>query len=115
MIYLVYRMHLSAKARRDSKAFWSWLEERERWFYQDLPMVKEVRWYYSVIGDVYTLENWAALEDEAALGEYRKALTELRKNDTWEAERVKQEDWWEFLDTRLVADPPADIGFKRGD
>src|SRR5262245_56486488 len=74
VIYLVYRMRLSSRARQDLKAFWHWLEDRERWFYRDLPMVKEVRWYYSVIGDVYTLENWAAFEDEAAWGAYRAAL-----------------------------------------
>lgn len=37
MIYLVYRMHLSERARRNSKEFWAWLEERESWFYSDLP------------------------------------------------------------------------------
>lgn len=112
MIYLVYRMHLSPRARQDSKGFWAWLQERERWFYKDLPMVKEVRWFYSVIGEVYTLENWAAFEDEAAFGAYRNALANLRKDDSWEAERVTQEEWWEFLDTRLIADPPVEIGFR---
>lgn len=58
MIYLRYRMKLSSKARRDMKAFWAWLEEREKWFYRDLPMVKQVRWFYSVVGDVYVLETW---------------------------------------------------------
>ncbi|MFE3448996.1 hypothetical protein ACFXJ8_08660 [Nonomuraea sp. NPDC059194] len=48
VIYLVYRMRLSGRAaRRNMKEFWTWLEDRERWFYQELPMVREVRWYYS--------------------------------------------------------------------
>ena len=55
MIYLVYKMHLSEKSRRNMKEFWRWLEDREKWFYQELPMVKGVRWYYSVIGDSYTI------------------------------------------------------------
>jgi len=25
--------------------------------------------------------------------------------------RVTQDDWWEFLETRLVVDPPIKIGF----
>jgi hypothetical protein len=113
MIYLRYRMKLSARARQNTKAFWTWLEERERWFYRDLPMVKEVRWFYSVVGDVYVLENVAAFEDEAAFGEYRAALANLRADEGWESERVTQEDWWEFLDTKLLADPPVKVGFRR--
>lgn len=113
MIYLRYRMKLSARARQNMKSFWEWLEEREKWFYKDLPMVKEVRWFYSVIGDVYVLENMAAFEDEAAFGEYRKALGNLRSDESWEAERVTQEDWWEFLDTKLLGDPPVDVGFHK--
>ena len=113
MIYLVYRMHLAPRARRNLKEFWAWLEERERWFYDDLPMVREVRWFYSVVGDVYTLENWASFDDEAAFGEYRRALANMKQDDAWEAERVTQDDWWEFLDTRLVTDPPVAVGFRR--
>ncbi|GAA4082875.1 hypothetical protein [Nonomuraea soli] len=113
MLYLVYRMRLSPRARRDMKAFWAWLEDRERWFYRDLPMVKEVRWHYSVIGDVYTLENWAAFEDEAAWGAYRAALGTLKADTSWESERVSQEEWWDFLDTRIMTDPPVTVGFRR--
>ena len=113
MIYLVYRMHLTRHARQDMARFWAWLEERERWFYDDLPMVQEVRWYYSVIGDVYTLESWAAFADEAAWGAYRAALAGMKKDTSWESERVSQDDWWDFLDTRIVCDPPVPIGFRR--
>ena len=45
MIYLVCRMKLAEKSRRDLKGFWAWLEARERWFYRDLPMVRGVRWF----------------------------------------------------------------------
>ncbi len=115
MIYLVYRMKLSAKSRQDMKTFWAWLEDRERFFYDDLPMVKEVKWFYSVIGDVYVIENWAAFEDEAGWGEYRATLGRLKSDDTWESERVTQDDWWDFLDTRIVTNPPVEIGFSRRD
>lgn len=113
MIYLVYKMHLAPRARQNMKAFWAWLEDREKWFYDDLPMVKEVRWYYSVIGDVYTIESWSAFEDEAAFGAYRAKLAELKSDEDWESERTSQDEWWEFLSTRLVTDPPAEIGFRR--
>ncbi len=111
MIYLVYKMHLSESSRRDMKNFWLWLEEREKWFYGSLPMVKSVRWYYSVIGDAYTLESWSAFNDEAGFGEYRKALSILKLDNQWENQRVSQDDWWEFISTRLVTNPPVQIGF----
>ncbi|GAA0708463.1 hypothetical protein Drose_13225 [Dactylosporangium roseum] len=113
MIYLVYRMRLNARARQDMKGFWHWLENRERFFYGDLPMVESVRWYYSVVGDVYVMENWAGFADEAAWGRYRAALATLKQDNTWEAERVSQDDWWTFLDTRIVTDPPCSVGFAR--
>ncbi|MFV2019967.1 hypothetical protein [Micromonospora sp. LOL_023] len=106
-------MKLSARARQNMPGFWSWLEQRERFFYDDLPMVESVNWYYSVIGDVYVIENWAAFRDEAAWGEYRAALATLKSDKTWETERVSQDEWWEFLDTRIVTDPPVDVGFSR--
>ena len=82
---------------------------------RDLPMVKELRWYYSVVGDVYTLENWAAFDDEAGWGEYRAALAGLKSDRTWESQRVSQDEWWDFLDTRIVTDLPVAVGFGHRD
>lgn len=113
MIYLVYRSRLTSKARRDLKGFWSWLSEREEWFYRDLPMVEEVRWFSSVVGEVYTIENWSSFSDEAAYGQYRARLAQLKDNEDWESARVAQEDWWQFIDNRIVGDPPVEIGFSR--
>jgi hypothetical protein len=106
-------MHLTARARQDMKGFWKWLENRERFFYDDLPMVESVRWYYSVIGDVYVIENWAGFKDEAAWGQYRATLATLKSDHDWEAERVSQDEWWDFLDTRIVTQPPVAVGFDR--
>ena len=106
MIYLVYRMKLTAKSRGNLAAFWGWAKAREAWFYKDLPMVKSVRWYQSVIGDVYTLENWAAFDDIEGFGAYRRKLAELRSDAAWERKRVTQARYWEFLDTRLFSDTP---------
>jgi hypothetical protein len=106
MIYLVYRMKLTARSRADLEAFWRWAKEREVWFFTDLPMVKSLRWYQSVIGDVYTLENWAAFDDIEGYGAYRRKLTELRARPAWERKRVTQDRYWEFLDTRLFSDTP---------
>lgn len=106
MIYLIYRIKLTARSRADLAAFWRWATAREKWFYRDLPMVRSVRWYQSVVGDVYTLENWAAFEDIEAFGAYRRAIAELRSDPAWERKRVTQDRYWEFLDTRLFSDTP---------
>lgn len=113
MIYLAYKMHLTSRARQDMKGFWAWLEQRERWFYDDLPMVKSVRWYYSVVGEVYTIESWSAFNDEAGFGAYRAKLATLKRDEEWEDERVSQDEWWDFMSTRLVTDPPVAVGFTR--
>ncbi len=111
MIYLVSRMKLSTRSRRDLTGFWAWVDSREQWFYRDLQMVRGVRWFQAVIGELYTLECWAAFDDFAALGEYRH-IVGTRKNDPeWESQRVSQEDWWEFLDSRVAGDPPCEVGF----
>jgi hypothetical protein len=111
VIYLVYRMRLRARARQNMKEFWAWLENRERFFYDDLDMVRSVKWYYSVVGDVYVIENWAGFDDEAGFGAYRAKLATLKTDNSWETERVSQDEWWEFLNTRIVTDPPVPVGF----
>lgn len=113
MMYLVYRMKLSARARQNQKQFWAWLEERETFFYKDLPMVESVNWYYSAVGEVYVIENWAGFKDAAAWGEYRDTLATLKSDADWETERVSQDDWWEFMDTRMVVDVPVKVGFDK--
>lgn len=111
MVYLVYRMRLTPRSQRDLKAFWSWLEHREQWFYRDLPMVSGVRWFLTVVGELYTLECWAAFESEAAIAQYREVIASRKADSAWEAERVSQGDWWEFLDSRVMTDVPPAVGF----
>ena len=41
------------------------------------------------------------------------SLAGLKKDDDWESERVSQDEWWEFLDTRIVTDTPVQVGFTR--
>ena len=44
-----------------------------------------------------------------------EGIAGLKSDGDWEAERVTQDDWWEFLDTRIVTDPPVPIGFRSAD
>lgn len=116
MIYLSYRRRLSERARLDMAGFWRWAQERERWFYRDLPMVRETRWYYTVVGDAYTLENRAAFDDLAAFGKYRDALATMKTDVAWETDRTTQTEWWTHLDSVLLSDPPVQMGIdRRGD
>jgi hypothetical protein len=106
VIYLVYRMKLTPRAQHDMAAFWKWATAREEWFYRELPMVRSVRWYQSVIGGVYELENWAGFDDIEGFAAYRRKVGELRARPAWEKRRVTQGEWWEFIDTRMSTDTP---------
>jgi hypothetical protein len=86
-------------------------ERVKRWFYRDLPMVKGVRWFTTVIGESYVLECWAAFEDEAGWGAYRSGLASLKRDADWESRRTSQGEWWTFLDSRIVGDVPCRVGF----
>ena len=50
-------------------------------------------------------------KDEAGFGQYRETLVSLKGDANWENLRVTQDEWWEFLGTRMVVDPPVAIGF----
>lgn len=113
MIYLSYRRTLTPYAREHMDEFWAWLAEREKWFYDQLPMVLETRWYYTVIGEAYALENRAAFADEAAFGAYRAALAQMKKDPRWESERTTQGKWWEHQSSELLTDPPVQVGLRR--
>ncbi|GII67222.1 hypothetical protein Skr01_73070 [Sphaerisporangium krabiense] len=82
---------------------------------EDLSMVRDVRRYHSVIGDVYVIGNWAACDDEAGWREYRAVFAGLKPDGDGEGQRLGQDDWREFLDTRIVTDLPVRAGFRRQD
>lgn len=107
MIYLVYRMKLTPRAQHDIAAFWKWAKAREEWFYRELPMVRSLHWYQSVIGGVYELESWAGFDDIEGFAQYRRKVAELRARPAWEKRRVTQGEWWEFIDTRMFTDTPV--------
>jgi len=65
-----------------------------------------VRWYQSVIGAVYELENWAGFDDIEGFAAYRRKVADLRARPAWEKRRVTQSEWWEFIDTRMSTDTP---------
>lgn len=107
MLHLMYTMKPSHKAHLDMAAFWQWVEQRDEWFYSSLKMAGERRWYVRTIGDnVHCLEHYVAFADEAAWGEYRRAVSKLSKDPEWEKIRVEQDDWWSILDSALLNDAP---------
>jgi hypothetical protein len=107
MVYLVYRTHLLPEARADLPAFWAWLGAREKWFYRDFASVKSVRRYSTVVGPSYTVETWLAFESMSGYAEYVRQVGEHRQDPEWERRRVEQDRYWEFLDSRLLADAPV--------
>ncbi|MGF6189341.1 hypothetical protein [Serratia sp. 2723] len=107
MLHLMYLLKPTPKAHLDMAAFWSWVEQRDEWFYRPLAMAGERRWYVRTIGtNVHCLEHYVAFADEAAWGQYRRAVAKLCQDPAWEKIRVEQDLWWEILDSSLLNDAP---------
>ena len=106
MTYLVYTVRLTSASRADLPGFWSWVRARDGWFYKELPMVKQVRRYATVVGDISTVEIWQEFEDLRGYAAYVDKVAELRRDPEWERRRVEQEQRWEFLGSRVLTDAP---------
>ncbi|THJ46003.1 hypothetical protein E9536_40365 [Burkholderia sp. LS-044] len=107
MLHLVYILRPTSHARLNINAFWSWVSDRESWFYAGLEMAHDPRWYVRTIGaDVHSLEHIISFSDEAAWGAYRTEISVRSQDAAWERRRVEQELWWEILDARILTDAP---------
>lgn len=111
MIYLVYTLRPTPHAQANQAEFWTWVREREQWFYHGLDMVRGTDWYVRTIGpEVHCAEHFVAFADEAAWGEYRRAVSAKSRDPQWEARRVEQGVWYDILDARILTDPPVPLG-----
>lgn len=107
MLHLVYVFRLTPHARSNLRAFWTWVREREEWFYDGLDMARDPRWYVRIVGvDAHALEHTISFDDEAAWGRYRQAVAQRSRDEAWERRRVEQELWWEMGEARLLSDAP---------
>lgn len=107
MLHLMYLLKPTHKAHLDMAAFWHWVEKRDEWFYRSLDMAGARRWYVRTIGDnVHCLEHYVAFADEAAWGQYRRAVSKLCTDPAWEKIRIEQDLWWDILDSSLLNDAP---------
>lgn len=111
MLHLVYLLHPTADARADMRGFWAWTREREQWFYRDLDMAFDPRWYVCTVGaDVHAVEHWISFRDEAGWGAYRAAVAARGADPVWERRRIEQERWWVIASARLLDDAPIGRG-----
>lgn len=109
MLHLVYLFRPTAHARANLKEFWTWVSEREEWFYGGLSMVTNPRWYVRTVGpDVHSIEHFISFEDEAAWGAYRKEISRRSADPSWEKRRLEQDVWWEIIEARLLNDAPIE-------
>lgn len=111
MFHLVYTFRPTPYAQENLNEFWNWMQEREKWFYDNLEMVQKTDWYVRTIGiDVHCIEHFVTFEDEAAWGEYRRAVKQKSRDPRWESRRVEQERWYEILEARILTDSPVKMG-----
>lgn len=114
MLHLVYRFAPTAKARADLPEFWRWIADRQLWFYDGLDMVLDTTWHTVTIGDnVHCLEHKVTFADEAAWGEYRRAVGRRSADPEWEGRRTSQDEWYDILDSRILSDPPIPVPLPR--
>lgn len=110
MLHLVYRFRPTRKARADQAAFWQWIAERQRWFYDGLPMVSDTRWHTVTIGpDAHCLEHCLTFADEGALADYREVLRRRSHDPEWARRSATQYEWWDMVDARVLPDSPLPI------
>ncbi|GGL11391.1 hypothetical protein GCM10011588_27320 [Nocardia jinanensis] len=73
-------------------------------------MVLDTTWHTVTIGDnVHCLEHKVTFADEAAWGEYRRAVSRRSADPEWESRRTGQDEWYDILDSRILSDPPLPI------
>ncbi|UGQ11512.1 hypothetical protein LO772_32820 [Yinghuangia sp. ASG 101] len=116
MIYLGYTFRPTPHALANQSEFWSWVRDREKWFYGGLDMVLRTDWYVRTIGsDVHCVEHLVAFADEAAWGAYRAAVSQRGRDKAWEERRIEQGLWYDIVDSRILSDPPVHLGLTAGD
>jgi len=111
MLFLTYTFEPTSYARDRPEEMWEWMQQRERWFYEGLVMVRGVTW--SVETAPLRIHHFVEFDDEAALAAYRRALADKGRDRAWEARRVEQDTWYTITGKTIQYSPPVGMGFRR--
>lgn len=114
MQYLLYTFELTSHALDHLEEFWQWMKEREPWFYDRLPMVRNSSWRVEHGEALVRVHHCVTFDDRAALAAYRAAIAGRGRNDpAWESRRAEQDLWYRITARTEQCSPPVGMGFDR--
>ena len=112
-IYLAYGFETTDHARTHLADFWSWMAERNLWFYSGLDMVLATSWRIETQSGSLLIHHEVAFADEAGLAAYRAALAARGRDQAWERRRREQDRWYRIVSRSVQLSPPAPMALPR--
>ncbi|MEU5193710.1 hypothetical protein AB0G86_06550 [Streptomyces scabiei] len=112
-LYLAYSFDTTKHARSHLADFWSWMADRNRWFYSGLDMVLATNWRIETQPGSLLIHHEVAFADERGLAAYRAALEAKGRDQAWEQRRREQDLWYSIVARSVQTSPPATMTLSR--
>lgn len=112
-LYLAYSFETTDHARTHLADFWSWMADRNTWFYSGLDMVLATSWRLETQPGSLLIHHEVAFADETGLAAYRAALAARGLDQAWEQRRRGQDRWYRIVARSVQTSPPAPMPLPR--
>lgn len=112
-LYLAYSFETTEHARSHLADFWSWMADRNLWFYSGLDMVLATSWRIETQPGSLLIHHEVAFADETGLAAYRAALQAKGLDQAWEQRRREQDLWYSIVARSVQTSPPAPMTLPR--
>ncbi|MET7489820.1 hypothetical protein [Streptomyces sp. NPDC005538] len=109
-VYLAYSFETTDHAHTHLADFWSWMADRNTWFYSGLDMVLATSWRIETrpgSPGSLLIHHEVAFADEAGLAAYRAALAARGRDHAWEQRRREQDRWYRIVSRSAQVSPPV--------
>ncbi|MEV7872645.1 hypothetical protein AB0P17_42575 [Streptomyces sp. NPDC088124] len=112
-LYLVYGFETTDHTHTNMAAFWSWMADRNLWFYSGLDMVLDTSWRVETQPGRLLIHHEVAFVGESGLADYRAALAVRGRDRAWEERRCEQDRWYRIVSRSLHTSPPVPMVLPR--
>ncbi|WP_405968949.1 hypothetical protein OG613_48570 (plasmid) [Streptomyces sp. NBC_00015] len=112
-LYLAYSFETTDHAHTNPADFWSWMADRNTWFYSGLNMILATSWRVETQPGNLLIHHEVAFADESGLAAYRAALAARGRDQAWEQRRREQDHWYRIVARSVQTSPPAAMAFPR--
>lgn len=112
-LYLAYSFETTDHAHTHPADFWSWMADRNLWFYSGLDMVLSTSWRIEDQPGSLLIHHEVAFADETGLAAYRAALAARGRDQAWEQRRCEQDRWYRIVARSVQISPPAPMTLPR--